>query len=134
MPERSDLLSRVHEFAVAAFKLLERFSNASAGRPAAEQFYRSASSTEANYRAAKRGRSTAEFIAKLGVVVEEIDEAVGWLEHMRDTKIADDPDLLSEAMQLRRIFGRSLGTARRNYRERLKRISSHDGKRRPASP
>jgi four helix bundle protein len=53
------------------------------GWHAADQFYRAASSATANYCAAKRGRSTAEFIAKLGTVVEEIDEAV-------------DPDLLSE--------------------------------------
>jgi four helix bundle protein len=71
--------------------------------------------------AAKRGRSTAEFIAKLGVAVEEIDEAVGWLEHMRDGQIASDPALLSEAEQLRRILGKSLGTARRNHRIRQQR-------------
>ena len=52
------------------------------------------------------------------MVVEEIDEAVGWLEHMRDGQIASDPELLSEAEQLRRIFGRSLGTARRNRKLR----------------
>jgi hypothetical protein len=42
----------------------------------------------------------------LGTVVEEIDEAVRWLEHMRDARIAIDPELLSEAEQLRRILGR----------------------------
>lgn len=78
------------------------------------RFSRAATGVEANYRSAKRGRSTAEFIAKLGTVVEEIDEAVVWLEHMRDGKIASDPELYSEVQQLRRIFGKSLGTARRN--------------------
>jgi four helix bundle protein len=73
-----------------------------------------------NYKAAKRGRSTAEFIAKLGVVVEEIDESVEWLEVLRDARIASDPALLSEAQQLRRIFGKSLGTARRNRDKRNK--------------
>jgi len=118
----------VHEFAIAAFELYERLPAASKGRSAGEQFYRASSSAESNYRAAKRGRSTAEFIAKLGVVVEEIDEAVGWLEHMRDAKIANNPDLLSEAEQLRRIFGRSLGTARRNQREREQKLKDQKGK------
>ena len=51
----------------------------------------------ANYRAAKRSRSRAEFNAKLGVVVEEADEAVVWLEYMRDGKIASDEALIQEA-------------------------------------
>jgi four helix bundle protein len=87
-------------------------------RPAAKQFYRASSSAAFNYCAAKRGRSTVEFIAKLGTVVEEIDEAVRWLEHMRDIRLSVDLDLLSEAEQLRRIWGKSLGTARRNEQAR----------------
>jgi len=71
---------------------------------------------EANYRAAKRGRSRAEFVAKLGTIVEEADEAVCWLEHMSDGGLAIDSDLLSEAQQLRRIFAKSVGTARYNAR------------------
>jgi four helix bundle protein len=137
MAQPHDLIGRVHEFALAAFEFYERLPVASKGRSAGEQFYRASSSAESNYRAAKRGRSTAEFIARLGVVVEEIDEAVGWLEHMRDGKIASDPDLLSEAEQLRRIFGRSLGTARRNQRamEQRRREQKHkDGKHRPSKP
>ena len=78
------------------------------------QFLKSSSSVSANYHAARRGRSTAEFISKLGTVVEEIDESVVWLEYMRNGKIANDPRLLSEAHELRRIFGTALATARRN--------------------
>jgi hypothetical protein len=79
MAEAPDLLRRVHEYAVAAFEFDERLPAASKGRSAGEQFYRASSSTESNYRAAKRGRSTAEFIAKLGVVVEESTKLlVGW--------------------------------------------------------
>jgi four helix bundle protein len=81
------------------------------------QFYRAATAMAPNYRAAKRGRSRAEFNAKLGTVVEETDEAVGWLEYLRDGKIASDEALLLEAEALRRIFGKSLGTARRNARK-----------------
>ena len=61
-------------------------------------------------------RSRAEFIAKLGIVVEEADEAVSWLEFMRDGQIASDAELLSEAKQLCAIFTQSLKTARQNAR------------------
>lgn len=75
---------------------------------------RATSSVAANYHAAQRGRSRAEFIAKLGTVVEEVDESVVWLEYMRDGNVASDAELLSEAQQLRRILGTALRTARAN--------------------
>jgi len=131
MPEPPDLLGRVHEFALAALKFYERLAGTNKAQHAGRQFYRASSGAESNYRAAKRGRSTAEFIARLGVVVEEIDEAVGWLEHMRDGKIASDPALLSEAEQLRRIFGKSLGTARLNQRVKEQRVKEQRAKPRP---
>ena len=121
MPNPHDLVGRVHEFALVALRFYESLPGTKKAQHAGAQFYRASSGVEANYRAAKRGRSTAEFIAKLGVAVEEIDEAVGWLEHMRDGQIASDPALLSEAEQLRRILGKSLGTARRNHRIRQQR-------------
>ena len=130
MAEVPDLVGRAQRYAAAAFAFFERFPFSSKGWYAADQFYRASSSAAANYCAAKRGRSTAEFIAKLGTVVEEIDEAVRWLEHMRDAKIAIDRDLLSEAEQLRRIWGASLGTARRNERERQRRLKEERAKRR----
>ena len=80
----------------------------------------------------KKGRSPAEFISKLGTVVEEIDEAVRWLEHMRDVKITIDPELFSEAEQLRRIWGASLGTARRNEKARQQRLKDERARRRQA--
>ncbi len=130
MAEAPDLVGRAQRYAAEAFAFFERFSPSSAGWLAAKQFYRASSSAAANYYAAKRGRSTAEFISKLGTVVEEIDEAVRWLEHMRDVKIAIDPELLSEAEQLRRIWGASLGTARRNERARQRRLKDEQSKRR----
>jgi four helix bundle protein len=75
----------------------------------------------ANYRACQRGRSRAEFIAKLGSVVEESDEAVGWLEFMREAGIAYDEALLAEANELVAIFGACLISARRNIQSRDKR-------------
>jgi len=74
----------------------------------------------ANYRAARRGRSTKEFISKLGNVVEEADESVEWLEVMRDAQVVNNPELLSEAKQLCAIFTASLTTARENAKKKEK--------------
>ena len=130
MADEHNLISRAQKYAAAAFAFFEQFQYSSKGFHAAEQFYEASSSATSNYCAAKRGRSTAEFISKLGTVVEEIDEAVRWLEHMRDIKIAVDAELFSEAQQLRRIWGASLGTARRNEKARQQRLKDERTNRR----
>ncbi len=131
MSKPDDLVSRVHEFALAALKFYISLPRNPPAQIAGTQFYRAATAVAANYRAAKRGRSRAEFIAKLGTVVEEADEAVGWLEHLRDGRLASDSTLLAEAQQLRRIFARSVATARENAR----RMKAHRSKaHRIASP
>ena len=53
-----------------------------------------------NYRAARRGRSRAEFRAKLGTVFEEADECVDCLEYFRDANISHDAALIEEAREL----------------------------------
>ena len=70
-----------------------------------------------NYRSATRGRSRAEFIAKLGIVVEEADESVGWLELMTQVELSRGPELtwlLGESRELLAIFGTSQKTAKAN--------------------
>jgi len=69
----------------------------------------------ANYRAACRARSKAEFLANLGIVVEEADETVFWLELLIETGIATGKQvngLLGEASQLVAIFAASQRTAK----------------------
>jgi four helix bundle protein len=132
MSERPNLIPRAQRYAAAAFAFFEQFPRSSRAWHAADQFYRASSSATSNYCAAKRGRSTAEFISKLGTVVEEIDEAVRWLEHMRDVKITVDAELFSEAQQLRRIWGASLGTARRNEKAMQQRVKDERARRRRA--
>jgi four helix bundle protein len=114
MRRPNDLVPRVRKFALASVRFVEQLPNTLSAQSMARQYVKSSTAVNSNYKAAKRARSTAEFIAKLGVVVEEIDESVEWLEVLRDAEIASDPALLDEAQQLRRIFGKSLGTARRN--------------------
>ncbi|MGH7256265.1 MAG: four helix bundle protein, partial [Nitrospirales bacterium] len=72
-------------------------------------------SIASNYRATCRARSKAEFLAKMGVVVEEADETVFWLELLRDGDILPEAQmdgLLDEANQLVAIFSASRQTAR----------------------
>jgi len=77
---------------------------------------RSGTSVAANYRAVCRARSKAEFISKIGTVVEEADETVFWLELLVETNIVRAnkmDDLLREANELLAIFAASQRTAKR---------------------
>jgi four helix bundle protein len=86
------------------------------GRTIGGQLIRSGTSVAANYRAACRARSHAEFIAKLGTVEEEADETLFWLELAVDSKLVSVDrvrTLLKEADELTAIFVASLKTAKR---------------------
>ena len=91
-------------------------------RPVRDQLFRAATSIAANYRAASRARSPAEFIAKIGIVVEEADECEFWLLF---TKAADVPPtselarLTNEASELLAIFAASLRTAKKNRKQAI---------------
>jgi len=79
------------------------------------QILRSATSMAANYRAAGRSRSKAEFVAKIGVVIEEADETAFWLELLADSGIVRPKkleQLSNEANQLLSIFSASRRTAK----------------------
>ena len=80
-----------------------------------KQLLRSGTSVAANYRGACRARSRAEFVSKLGVVLEEVDESVLWIEMLIDAGIVKKArldQLLSEARQLTAIFTASRQTAK----------------------
>ncbi|MDP9253382.1 MAG: four helix bundle protein [Verrucomicrobiota bacterium] len=105
--EKAELLARTKAFALRVLKLVDRMPRTTAGRTLAAQLVRSGTSIGANYRAACRGRSRAEFAAKLGVVAEEADETVYWLELIRDGGLVTETkigDLLKEADELTAIF------------------------------
>jgi four helix bundle protein len=113
-----DLLIRTHQFALDSFEFYKKLPKTSDAQVPGLQYLKSSTAVNANYRAARRGRSSKEFISKLGNVVEEADESVEWLEVMRGARIADNPKLLSEARQLCAIFTASLKTARKNEEKR----------------
>jgi four helix bundle protein len=89
------------------------------GRELADQLLRAATRVGANYHAAGRARSHADFVNKIGIVVEEADESVYWLKLIHSAKLCTDPrvgDLLEEASQLWAIFNQSQLTAKANAR------------------
>ncbi len=112
----TDLKQRTRQFAVRVIRLVEALPRGRAADVIARQVMRSASSVGANYRAACRGRSKAEFVAKMGIVEEEIDECVYWLELMIDSGIMKKQRLaalLAEANELTAIVVASIKTAKR---------------------
>jgi four helix bundle protein len=104
---------------VAVYGFGETLPQVPAARRLASQLVACATSVGANYRSTSRARSRAEFVAKLGVVVEEADEAVYWLEVVDAARLGDRAtraELLREAKELRAIVAAALRTARRNRR------------------
>ncbi len=108
------LVDRVKRFSLNSLIFYRRLAKTPDVQVAGIQYLRSSHAVWLNYRAARRSRSRAEFISKIGTVVEEIDECVGNLEYMRDGHIADNPQLLQEAKELCAIFTQSRSTARQN--------------------
>lgn len=80
MKKGEDLKKRTKEYALRIIKLVEALPKTTVGRTIGNQLIRCGTSVGANYRAVCRARSTSEFIAKLGIVIEEADESAFWLE------------------------------------------------------
>ncbi len=110
------LRNRTKDFALRIVRLFRELPKKDEARMIGKQVFRSGTSVAANYRAVCRARSKAEFIAKMGIVVEEIDETVFWLELLVETRIIAEArmkSLLKEAQELLAIFAASHITARK---------------------
>ena len=119
--EADQLAERARQFAVRVLTFARTLPRGPALDPVVRQMTASATSISANYRAARRARSRAEFIAKIGVVAEEADESEHWLEVLEESKTASGPELdwlRRESRELRAIFVASATTARKNHRSR----------------
>jgi len=113
--KHQQLRDRTKMFALRVIKMSDLLPRTRAANVITNQILRPATSMAANYRAVGRARSKAEFIAKIGVVLEEADETVFWLEMLRDSGIVSTDkmrDLLGEAGQLMLIFSASRKTAK----------------------
>ena len=116
-----DLKKRTKQFALRVPKLVAALPKTVSGRAIAGQLARAGTSVGANYRAACRGRSLAEFIAKMGTTEEEADESLGWLELIGALEMASGLEfdwLLREADELTAIFSASHKTAQANRQRR----------------
>jgi four helix bundle protein len=112
-----ELKLRSKEFALRCLKAVESLPKSISGRTIAGQLARSGTSVAANYRAACRARSRAEFIAKLGLVEEEADESAFWLELAVQAELLASrqaEDLHREAEELAKIMATSRISAARN--------------------
>ena len=83
----ADLKLRCKAFALRVSKLVDALPKTTQGRAVGNQIFRSGTSVATNYRATCRARSRAEFIAKIGVVEEEADETLFWLEFIVDAEL-----------------------------------------------
>ncbi len=112
-----DLLQRTKNFALRVIKLVNALPNNLAGRKIGDQLIRSGTSVASNYRAACRGRSKAEFIAKLGIVEEEADESALWMELISESELMKKnvvESLWQEAVEITKIMAASKISAREN--------------------
>ena len=124
-----DLKQRTKAFALRVLKLVDALPKTTAGRALASQIVRSGTSVAANYRAACRAKSPADFIAKMGIVEEEADETLFWLEVLEESGLVTAAKLTAikqEADELIAITVTSIRTARRTR-------SSHSALRIPNS-
>lgn len=115
MYQSEELKIRSKKFALRIISMFQSLPKTDESRIIGKQVLRSGTSVAANDRAACRGRSKAEFIAKIGVVVEEADETVLWLEILVDSEIVKQEkmdSLLNEANELLAIFAASYHTAK----------------------
>lgn len=107
---REELKERTKQFALRVMRLVDALPKSVKARAIANQIIRSGTSVAANYRAACRGRSRAEFIAKIGIVEEEADETALWLELIVANQLLSQTKvlpLLKEANELVAIMASS---------------------------
>jgi len=114
---KEELKKRTKDFAIAVIAMTEELPRKNSTFAITNQIIRSSTSIGANYRSALRGRSKAEFIAKLGIVVEESDETLYWLEIIQESNLSNSDrikDLWKEGNELTAIFVSMLKTAKLN--------------------
>ena len=110
-----EMRKRTKAFAVRIIKFYKDLPKTDEARVLGRQVLRSGTSVAANYRAVCRAKSRADFISKMGTVVEESDESLLWLELFEDAQLVPGAKLKllkQEAEELLRIFSRSFNTTR----------------------
>jgi four helix bundle protein len=125
-----ELKDRTMTFALDVWRMTRPMRSSSESRHVADQLFRAASAVAANYRAACVGRSRKEFAAKLGIVREEADESVFWLEFVQKAGIVPDPrarNLLAESRELAAIVAAAYKTTRATMKRKRQAKKARDG-------
>ena len=121
---REAMKQRTHTFAVNVIRFVQRIPDRQDTRRLKDQLVGAASGADLNWHAACRGRTHKEFTSRLGIVLEEADEAAECLAIICDTRIAEGDEvrtLSAEAHELRLIFAKATRTANENE-ERARRM------------
>jgi four helix bundle protein len=111
-----DFKKRTKQFALRIIRLADSLPDTPAGRHIGGQLLRSGTSVGSNYRAACRGRSPVEFCSKLGIVEEEADESIYWMELLIEGELVQESrlsSLLQEANEILAMVIASINTARK---------------------
>jgi four helix bundle protein len=112
---KDELKARTKQFALDVMRQVESLPKAKTADILGRQLMRSGTSVGANYRSACRAKSTADFIAKLGIVEEEADETLFWLELLIESKLIQKENvesLMKEANEILAITVSSIKTAK----------------------
>ncbi len=115
--DSEEFKKRTKMFGLRIVRLVESLPETRTGRVIGNQLLRAGTSVGANYRAACRAKSRADFISKLGTVEEEADESVYWMEMLIDAGLVKRPKiaaLLGEGNEILAIVVASINTSRRN--------------------
>jgi four helix bundle protein len=118
-----ELRQRTFQYALRIVAVCREFPDQWIEREIGKQLLRSGMGVTGNYWSACRGRSDKEFIAKLGVAVDEADESVLWLTTVVQAGIRTDLEtksLLGEGRKIRAILSKSHKTARENRRRKMR--------------
>ncbi len=108
------LRNRTKQFALRIIRLFQTLPKSGESQIIGKQLVKSGTSVAANYRAACRARSKAEFISKISIVIEEADESAFWLELLIESKILPEKKLIplqEEAIELLSIFSSARKTS-----------------------
>jgi four helix bundle protein len=110
-----EMKQRTKRFALRVIRVTQSLPRGRKADVLGRQLLKSGTSVGANYRAACRGRSHAEFIAKLGIVEEEADESLYWMELLIEADLVKPDrltDLMTEGSEILAIVVASINTAR----------------------
>ncbi len=125
MDERT-FKERTKKFALAVVKLVEALPRTRTADILGRQLLRSGTSVGANYRAACRGRSALDVVAKLGIVEEETDESIYWMELLVESGVVPADRvvaLIKEANELLAMTVSSIKTLRSRNRDGVPQVA-----------